>query len=96
MDPNRWTKIEELYHTALERPADQRSAFLAAADPELQADVESLLDQSRESLLDRPSSNLIAGARLGPYEIAKFFQPRSRMIPNALHGSNVRRTSSPR
>ena len=56
MKPERWHKIEKLYHSALEREADQRVAFLAAAcadDDSLRSEVESLLaNQSQaESLL---------------------------------------------
>jgi Tol biopolymer transport system component len=70
MDPNRWIQIEELYHAALERPPNERAAFLdgACTDAGLRAEVESLLDQPEEGVLDPPSANLIAGARRGPYE----------------------------
>jgi hypothetical protein len=41
MPPERWRKIEELYHAALERGP----SVLADADPELRREVESLLAQ---------------------------------------------------
>src|SRR3954462_11347458 len=71
MDPNRWTRIEELYHSALERPPDERAVYLlnACPDSELRREVEALLAQPAEGVLDRPSAHLIGGARLGPYEI---------------------------
>jgi serine/threonine protein kinase len=46
MTPERWQQIEELYHAALERAADERSSFLGQAcggDQELRREVESLL-----------------------------------------------------
>jgi eukaryotic-like serine/threonine-protein kinase len=63
MTPQRWQRIEELYHSALERHAALRSDFLAEAcadDPELRHQIESLLAQSgpqsnHGSLLDRPA-----------------------------------------
>ncbi len=47
MNPERWEKIEQLYHDALERAANQRAAFLdeaCAGDESLRREVESLLD----------------------------------------------------
>ncbi len=60
MSPERWRRIEEVYHAALERPPDQRAAFLAEVcgdDDELRREVESLLGhgESPEALLDRPA-----------------------------------------
>jgi serine/threonine protein kinase len=49
MTSDRWQRIEELYHAALARKADERAAFLAeacGADADLQREVESLLAQS--------------------------------------------------
>src|SRR5262245_25256897 len=67
MKPERWHKIEKLYHSALEREADQRVAFLAAAcadDDSLRSEVESLLaNQSQaESLLETPVMEVAAKA----------------------------------
>ena len=60
MSDDRWKHIEELYHAALERPADERAAFLARAcndDPELLREVESLLahETQADSLLESPA-----------------------------------------
>jgi len=41
----RWQKIEELYHAALETEAEKRATLLAQADPEVRREVESLLGQ---------------------------------------------------
>ena len=49
MTPERWKRVEELYHAAGTRPQDERAAFLAEAcrdDEGLRRDVESLLDES--------------------------------------------------
>jgi Tol biopolymer transport system component len=49
MTPERWKRIEELYHQARASPAAERKAFLAAAcsdDSAMRRDVESLLDES--------------------------------------------------
>ena len=46
MDPDRWRQIEQLYHSALERPAAARASFLeqaCAGDTTLRREVESLL-----------------------------------------------------
>lgn len=83
MDPERWRKIEQLYHLALEQEPAQRNRFLAEAcqgDAELRGEVESLLAQSgsTELLADQTawaeasaatSTVLTPGARLGPYQI---------------------------
>src|SRR5215469_3474506 len=82
MPPERFQQIEELYHVARERPAEERSALLAGADPEVRREVESLLAQrAGGELLERPAiqnaqrlqgstlSNLALGGSLGPYRI---------------------------
>src|SRR5437879_5232135 len=46
MNATRWSKVERLYHAALERAADERVAFLieaCAGDDDLRREVESLL-----------------------------------------------------
>jgi serine/threonine protein kinase len=46
MNPERWNRIEQLYHAALERPPDQREAFLVQAcanDARLRTEVEMLI-----------------------------------------------------
>jgi serine/threonine-protein kinase len=80
---DRWQRIEELYHSALELDPSARAAFLDDAcgpDEDLRREVESLLAESPtgQALLDRPMVALFAesgtielklGARLGPYQI---------------------------
>ena len=59
MTPDRWQRIEELYHAAQARPANERTAFLAEAcrgDEKLRREVESLLNQpSQDGFLAAPS-----------------------------------------
>jgi serine/threonine protein kinase len=85
MDSERWQRLEQLYHSALERPPSDRKAFLADAcerDVDLRERVEILLAQSgaTDDLIDRKAWQaaieltynrpiLEAGVRLGPYEI---------------------------
>lgn len=60
MSPERWREVEEIYHTALARPPDERAGFLQEAcrdDQELRNEVESLLGwetPSSAGLIDRP------------------------------------------
>jgi tetratricopeptide (TPR) repeat protein len=83
MTPERFRRIEELYHAARGRTPEERAALLDQTDPELRREVESLLaDRSGGQFLDRPAiadapelpedstvTVLAAGARLGPYRI---------------------------
>src|SRR5579864_1200576 len=84
MTPERWQQVDQLFHSALEREPDERSAFLAeacAGNEELRREIESLLAQDR-STLDRPAweiaadllddttrTQLVPGTQLGPYRI---------------------------
>jgi tetratricopeptide (TPR) repeat protein len=61
----RWRKIEELYHSALEREGSGRAVFVAQAcggDESLRQEVESLLAQARdtENFLDAPALDVAA------------------------------------
>jgi eukaryotic-like serine/threonine-protein kinase len=82
MTPERFQQIEELYHAARERTAEEREVLLAEADPEVRREVESLLAQPAADFLDRPAiqnaPELLAdstvtvfavGACLGPYRV---------------------------
>jgi eukaryotic-like serine/threonine-protein kinase len=83
MTPERFQQIEELYHAARERTAEERAALLAQVDPEVRREVESLLAQrTGGGFLDRPAieiapqllgdstlTGLTIGASLGPYRI---------------------------
>jgi predicted Ser/Thr protein kinase len=51
-DPARWHRAADLFHAALERPAEQRDAFLSeacGADTDLRREVMSLLDTDRQA-----------------------------------------------
>jgi serine/threonine protein kinase/TolB-like protein/Tfp pilus assembly protein PilF len=83
MTPERWQKIRELFHGALERNAEERAAYLNAAcamDPSLRPEVEQLisLDEQADGFLEPtqptlPSPNsqpvLQPGQRVGHYRI---------------------------
>ncbi len=85
MTPQRWREIEDLFHEVLECQPEERARLLAAVDPELRHEVESLLaqDSSKTGQLDRPAwagvsgpggadstgAALLPGTQLGPYRI---------------------------
>jgi len=59
MNPEQWQKIHELFEAALERPIEERAAFLAGAcpgDEETRRRVEAMLaaDAQDDLLMDRP------------------------------------------
>jgi serine/threonine protein kinase len=57
MEPDRWHKIERLYHAALEQEGAQRAALLGqacAGDESLRLEVESLLAQEGQSFPQAP------------------------------------------
>ena len=78
-----WTRVEELYHAALGKPAAEREAFLdqaCAGDDELRREVHSLLGYEREAerLMEGPAATaatqklaVTRGMRLGPYEVVE-------------------------
>src|SRR5262245_9247026 len=61
MNPERWRRVEELYHAALECEPDGRAAFLEMAcrgDEELKREVDSLMAQGGSDAwgpIDRPA-----------------------------------------
>lgn len=82
MTVERWRQIEEVYHSALDLPAQERAAFIANAckgDPDLRKEVEDLVGREESPVWNLPDSpvwatrdepgTLVPGARLGPYEI---------------------------
>jgi serine/threonine protein kinase/tetratricopeptide (TPR) repeat protein len=65
MDPDRALRLEQLYHSALERDESERSAFLKSAcglDEALLHEVESLLahDRQADSFIEEPALNVAA------------------------------------
>jgi serine/threonine protein kinase/Tfp pilus assembly protein PilF len=64
MDVNRWRQISRLYHEALERPVDERRAFLDVAcsgDETLHGEVDCLLanETSAQAFLVAPASEVV-------------------------------------
>ena len=80
MTPERWRRVEELYHAALTTAVGDRAAFLArqcTGDDALRREVESLLaqDGSAEGFFERPLAaptvgpSVMTGRRLGVFEV---------------------------
>ena len=85
MDAERWRRINELFHAALERDPGSREAFVdeaCAGDPALRTEVLELLRMhSGPGAIDRPAveadpdllltgdDDPLIGRRLGPYEV---------------------------
>ena len=76
MQAERWKKIEELYQAAIALSAEKRADHLAQAcpdDPDLRAEVLSLLAQNADSFLESAPLSaikaLVSGAKLGNFEI---------------------------
>jgi hypothetical protein len=60
MQPERWKRIKDIFHAALECNAQTRHAFLeqaCAADAELRAEVDSLLaaHEASKGFIDQPA-----------------------------------------
>ena len=77
--PERWARVDQLYHAALDRDARERESFLAAAcagDDALRREVESLLaHDGGAAFLSTPaltlrSTGIRIGQTLGPYVIS--------------------------
>src|SRR5713226_8420173 len=67
MEPERWRKVEQLFHAALEREENQRAAYLAGAcqgDEALRREVESLLARQKqaENFMEKPAVEVAAKA----------------------------------
>jgi Tol biopolymer transport system component len=70
MSPERWHRIEELYHTARGHHPRERVAFLirsCGADEELRKQIEAMLAQdSGEKILDLPAGDLLSNSAIEP------------------------------
>jgi len=65
MEAERWLKIQQVYHSALQQEPDSRAAFVATAcggDEELRQEVESLLAHSgtSDAFLEKPAMHIAA------------------------------------
>ena len=65
MEPERWHRVEQLYHSALKIATEQRSAFLkdeCQNDEELRQEVESLLsyESSAAEFIESPAFEVAA------------------------------------
>jgi serine/threonine-protein kinase len=70
MDSERWQKIDQLFHDALERESDQRAAFLTeacAGDDSLREEVLALIDSHEQSqdFIEMPAGDLAAAMLVG-------------------------------
>jgi eukaryotic-like serine/threonine-protein kinase len=97
MESERWQKIEQLYHSALEVELSQRAAFIdqaCAGDQSLIEDVRSLLAQAegRESFLEAPAMEVAAqalamsaaAAGASPSQVSSSGTVGTRPIPAAI------------
>src|SRR5579885_47265 len=82
--PHRWQQVDALFHATLERPAEEREAFLRQAcgdDLDLYREVESLLRHTNSSseLLQRPVWAAVspASARLSPDSMFGIYRIKS-------------------
>src|SRR5258705_4041118 len=74
MDAERWQQVDQLFHSALEREAGERAAFLAQActgDDALLQEVESLVEshEQPDSFIESPAADLAAELLAGTGEV---------------------------
>jgi serine/threonine protein kinase len=74
MDPERWQKVDQLFHYALKHQAGARAAFLAQActgDEALLQEVESLVEshEQPDSFIESPAADLTAELLAGTEEV---------------------------
>jgi eukaryotic-like serine/threonine-protein kinase len=65
MTPERWQKITDIFQAALERPTDERAAFVneqSAGDEELRCEVEDMLSSHEQAsrFIEEPAMNVAA------------------------------------
>ena len=86
MKPERWARIEQVYHSAMEREPAERAAFLdeaCAGDDDLRREVAGLLahDQLEGNFIKAPAIEIAARALAA--EPAPEFQPGAQPAPPA-------------
>lgn len=67
MQPERWSRLERLYHATMERDESERAAFLVnscAGDDDLRREVESLIAYAQKTrrIIDQPALEVVAAA----------------------------------
>src|SRR2546430_125388 len=82
--PNQWSRVKALLLDALERPASERSTFVAQAcggDARLRQEVESLLasDEAAGNLFETPAARLLAGEVSNQAEFPLCLAPGMRL-----------------
>ena len=85
MEPDRWSLIEQLYHSAMEREESQRAAFLERAcggDRDLQQEVQSLLAYVKQTgkFIDRGALAVVAAEMAGDAADSHPDSDQDRMI----------------
>src|SRR6476659_4422412 len=93
MEPDRWSRVEQLYHSALKVPLERRHTFLkdeCQGDDDLQKEVASLLsyESSAAEFIESPAfdvaARLMAGSTAGEHTrdqgLPATAPPRFRMI----------------
>ena len=89
MEPERWRRVERLYHSAAKMPADRRSAFLeehCQGDEELRKEVASLLsfESSAGEFIESPAfdvaARLMAGSTADNQTRDRGCPPRPRRV----------------
>ena len=66
MQAERWRRVEQLYHAAMQQEENHRAAFLersCAGDQDLRVEVESLMAYAQQTgqIIDKPAIGLVAG-----------------------------------
>lgn len=75
MTPDRWQQVKQIFQSAIERPPDERDAFLARArqdNPALRSEIESLIashDQAGESIEAMTKSATLSNGKEGPLKV---------------------------
>jgi Tol biopolymer transport system component len=82
MTPQRWSRMKEVFGAALEKPGQERPAFLdsaCAGDAELRAEVERLLAESDAASLHSPASGFLNAAELAPGDTVAHYRIQARL-----------------
>ena len=88
MSPQRFQRVREIYHAALDRPSDERSSFLEQAcsgDAALQQEVQSLLKADAEAgtFMATAAEAGLDTQPAGPCGVPAY-RPRSRFLRNSV------------